>query len=102
MLYPLVDLGGEPRDAGDRVGGKAQRHALGADQRRILLGQAGLCLGQDADEIRLAERCEFDADRQAALEFGKRSEEHTSELQSLMRSPYAVVCLQKNNTKTTL
>src|SRR3546814_3692503 len=25
-----------------------------------------------------------------------RSEEHTSELQSLMRSPYAVFCLQKN------
>src|SRR3546814_5944897 len=26
-----------------------------------------------------------------------RSEEHTSELQSLMRSSYAVFCLQKNN-----
>src|SRR3546814_4281404 len=26
-----------------------------------------------------------------------RSEEHTSELQSLMRIPYAVFCLQKNN-----
>src|SRR3546814_2862642 len=28
-----------------------------------------------------------------------RSEEHTSELQSLMRNSYAVFCLQKNNTK---
>src|SRR3546814_1159739 len=28
---------------------------------------------------------------------GGRSEEHTSELQSLMRSSYAVVCLKKNN-----
>src|SRR3546814_2035492 len=28
-----------------------------------------------------------------------RSEEHTSELQSLMRLPYAVFCLQKQNTK---
>src|SRR3546814_2926515 len=27
-----------------------------------------------------------------------RSEEHTSELQSLMRSSYAVFCLKKNNT----
>src|SRR3546814_8905012 len=27
-----------------------------------------------------------------------RSEEHTSELQSLMRSSYAVFCLQKNTT----
>src|SRR3546814_7412618 len=28
-----------------------------------------------------------------------RSEEHTSELQSLMRISYAVFCLKKNNTK---
>src|SRR3546814_1387576 len=30
---------------------------------------------------------------------GERSEEHTSELQSLMRSSYAVFCLKKKNTK---
>src|SRR3546814_5217981 len=29
-----------------------------------------------------------------------RSEEHTSELQSLMRISYAVFCLKKNNTHT--
>src|SRR3546814_2221753 len=29
----------------------------------------------------------------------KRSEEHTSELQSLMRNSYAVFCLKKKNTK---
>src|SRR3546814_9791556 len=29
----------------------------------------------------------------------ERSEEHTSELQSLMRISYAVFCLKKNNTK---
>src|SRR3546814_6958067 len=29
-----------------------------------------------------------------------RSEEHTSELQSLMRRSYAVFCLKKKNTKT--
>src|SRR3546814_2595438 len=29
---------------------------------------------------------------------GARSEEHTSELQSLMRISYAVFCLKKNNT----
>src|SRR3546814_6049153 len=33
---------------------------------------------------------------------GRRSEEHTSELQSLMRISYAVFCLKKKkNTKTT-
>src|SRR3546814_9372140 len=30
----------------------------------------------------------------------QRSEEHTSELQSLMRSSYAVFCLKKKNTNT--
>src|SRR3546814_6632561 len=32
---------------------------------------------------------------------GKRSEEHTSELQSLMRISYAVFCLKKKKTQTT-
>src|SRR3546814_10168082 len=31
---------------------------------------------------------------------GRRSEEHTSELQSLMRNSYAVFCLKKKNKKT--
>src|SRR3546814_3593880 len=31
-----------------------------------------------------------------------RSEEHTSELQSLMRISYAVFCLKKNNQQTTV
>src|SRR3546814_1326249 len=38
----------------------------------------------------------IDLARRAA---GKRSEEHTSELQSLMRISYAVFCLKKKNNK---
>src|SRR3546814_7870972 len=38
--------------------------------------------------------------KQASLKVGKRSEEHTSELQSLMRISYAVFCLKKKNKKT--
>src|SRR3546814_9669137 len=34
-----------------------------------------------------------------AGKFAARSEEHTSELQSLMRLSYAVFCLKKKNTK---
>src|SRR3546814_8719300 len=34
------------------------------------------------------------------LELGERSEEHTSELQSLMRISYAVFCLKKTNKNT--
>src|SRR3546814_8701655 len=35
-----------------------------------------------------------------AIALTSRSEEHTSELQSLMRNSYAVYCLQKKNNKT--
>src|SRR3546814_4419518 len=35
-----------------------------------------------------------------ALTFQQRSEEHTSELQSLMRISYAVFCLKKKKTQT--
>src|SRR3546814_4506580 len=37
----------------------------------------------------------------AFLRFTTRSEEHTSELQSLMRISYAVFCLKKKKNKTT-
>src|SRR3546814_4356074 len=37
-----------------------------------------------------------------AFIFDARSEEHTSELQSLMRISYAVFCLQKKHYKTTI
>src|SRR3546814_4559574 len=35
------------------------------------------------------------------LDLGGRSEEHTSELQSLMRTSYAVFCLKKKNIHNT-
>src|SRR3546814_9202262 len=38
--------------------------------------------------------------RISGIRYGvRRSEEHTSELQSLMRTSYAVFCLKKNKTK---
>src|SRR3546814_13157147 len=40
-------------------------------------------------------------DEAAELEVEERSEEHTSELQSLMRISYAVFCLKKKNKKKT-
>src|SRR3546814_5757796 len=51
-------------------------------------------LGDDAAELQLD-----GADRSVAL-LGDRSEEHTSELQSLMRSSYAVFCLKKKTKQT--
>src|SRR3546814_4188979 len=41
-----------------------------------------------------------DARRSGAHRHACRSEEHTSELQSLMRISYAVFCLKKNNKTT--
>src|SRR3546814_8842558 len=40
--------------------------------------------------------------RRAARRFAGRSEEHTSELQSLMRISYAVFCLKKKKNKQQL
>src|SRR3546814_9781568 len=42
-----------------------------------------------------------DMDRSMSAPKQGRSEEHTSELQSLMRISYAVFCLQKKKTKKT-
>src|SRR3546814_6365231 len=39
---------------------------------------------------------------QARRDAGQRSEEHTSELQSLMRISYAVFCLKKKTTTTSI
>src|SRR3546814_7149175 len=41
-----------------------------------------------------------DCTRLAELLYSARSEEHTSELQSLMRNSYAVLCLQKTKAQT--
>src|SRR3546814_6631930 len=42
----------------------------------------------------------YGAQEDEAERFTVRSEEHTSELQSLMRNSYAVFCLKKNKTTT--
>src|SRR3546814_5673189 len=71
---------------------------------------------QPKEEQRFAAKCRAEdqhhADRQGFDQRKERSEEHTSELQSLMRISYAVFCLKKknihnknkiyNNTKTTI
>src|SRR3546814_3662782 len=44
-------------------------------------------------------RSQLTRTRQRVLDIGSRSEEHTSELQSLMRISYAVFCLKKKSNK---
>src|SRR3546814_5772325 len=76
---------------------------MDADHRRkegqicsdYLSCQEGACAVAGASGSGTASRCRTQAQ-------GSRSEEHTSELQSLMRISYAVFCLKKKkNTKTT-
>src|SRR3546814_10496421 len=50
-----------------------------------------------AGPIVIGQACEFDYSGAQAS-----SEEHTSELQSLMRNSYPVFCLKKTNTKPTI
>src|SRR3546814_6612642 len=90
-------LGLEPRSLdladereGDRAGG---RHFEIAGQRLF-------AKGRDLDLVagRKAERLGGGRGGAAA---GERSEENTSELQSIMRISYAVFCLKKKKHKTT-
>src|SRR3546814_10323898 len=75
---------GGPRGGGDAVEGRTDR-------------------GIQADHRRGARRTEADAEPARTERAGKgacrRSEEHTSELQSLMRISYAVFCLKKTTMK---
>src|SRR3546814_5206168 len=49
----------------------------------------------DTDIKDLKARCDAEKKAENASDSGHRSEEHTSELQSLMRISYAVFCLKK-------
>src|SRR3546814_10868020 len=54
------------------------------------------CQGAGKTTLVRALCCEID-EHEAIGTFETRSEEHTSELQSLMRSSYAVLCLKNKN-----
>src|SRR3546814_7129852 len=73
----------------------------GALQPRVVAG-AGV-YGDDASAKRVACGGECRRHRRCACAARRavRSEEHTSELQSLMRISYAVFCLKKKNTQET-
>src|SRR3546814_4756613 len=69
------------------------------------MGEAATSRGEGLEELRnrlaTASTAKEVADLQARIQLeSARSEEHTSELQSLMRISYAVVCLKKKKTQT--
>src|SRR3546814_8855868 len=85
----------------DAVGARDRRHH-GVGQRRPLCRKARLA-DRHFGERHAAARRGADHGERRRGDFG-RSEEHTSELQSLMRNSYAVFCLKKkiNDTNTTI
>src|SRR3546814_6107999 len=98
------DLVARPEGDGEAI---AQQQEVKAQQGEAadqpeFLGQhgkdeVGLFLGQEV-ELALGALHEALAGERPGTEADHRSEEHTSELQSLMRISYAVFCLQKKNT----
>src|SRR3546814_8201726 len=76
----------------DRDDAAAHRHAFGVAVQRH---PAGIGLDDRIGRGQLRVRAGLSEPRDREVD---RSEEHTSELQSLMRISYAVFCLNKNKT----
>src|SRR3546814_5733113 len=105
QVHAAIDLDREVQmrpAAGAAVAGQADRPAapdpLAPLHQRAARLQVGVdghgsVVVEDADQVRVA----VPAGRWRP---GYRSEEHTSELQSLMRSSYAVFCLIKKKSRT--
>src|SRR3546814_9205503 len=73
--------------------GQQGAQGVGSDRDR----QAVLCRSSPRPRLRTSGH---EQNRQPKRSPQMRSEEHTSELQSLMRISYAVFCLKKKNTQT--
>src|SRR3546814_7994749 len=77
-------------------GAEAARHL---DERRLAVAQAVEEGGGDRKIDDQHRHGDLGPEAVAEPEGEQRSEEHTSELQSLMRISYAALCLKKKNTK---
>src|SRR3546814_2746693 len=67
--------------------------------RSLLVGHAWFLAGDATPPTQLETNGGKPASMAELVNFFERSEEHTSELQSLMRISYAVFCLQKQTTQ---
>src|SRR3546814_3516756 len=95
FAHPSLVAPGQDREM-DR---QAAEHAL---QRRIMLARQNLGRREQRRLRPRLHRREHRAqgdERLARPDVALRSEEHTSELQSLMRTSYAVICLKKKKLK---
>src|SRR3546814_9672675 len=79
-----------------RAGQRGSPQGLWPEVRSVIA--LGMSYAPALDPLALAEH----PDRGRISVYAQRSEEHTSELQSLMRISYAVFCLKKKNNKKEL
>src|SRR3546814_4134634 len=89
---------GQQTPAGVRIGFIGLLETLGRRHRTVVVTRAAF------EVARLVDREQYffaEFSRLGQHRLDHRSEEHTSELQSLMRISYAVFCLKKNNTFST-
>src|SRR3546814_2686958 len=102
-----IILSGSPASVTDQDSPRAPQHFFEAG-----IPILGICYGQQVMMAQLGGQVEggesgefgrafIEIAESCALFDGLRSEEHTSELQSLMRISYAVFCLKKKKTKIT-
>src|SRR3546814_6887597 len=73
--------------------GRRRPHRIG--DRIVGTGPAALRTYQIIDALALHHERALDITGRRDFLVGRRSEEHTSELQSLMRTSYTVLCLKK-------
>src|SRR3546814_10709226 len=93
-LFPYTTLLRSPSQEGSgaRQGlSRPQQHELPDRDRE----------GREGASLRLSRPAQQEAGFPRTVDPADRSEEHTSELQSLMRISYAVFCLKKKNKKDT-
>src|SRR3546814_2661426 len=79
----------------DRLGVKGAGAAVDADGQRPGIGVAGPAARRGEQPVQQRQGQIIDGFPAQILQRLERSEEHTSELQSLMRISYAVFCLKK-------
>src|SRR3546814_10043192 len=96
VLHADVPVARESVDDLRLIAAVVEVHGERGTQRCQLLEQVVLFVARDED------RCILGARIATLDQTGDRSEEHTSELQSLMRISYAVFCLKKTTEKITI
>src|SRR3546814_6766412 len=103
FFEPQADLSGQEKPANPAPGepikqytGRFANPYYGTAEIKDTNGTLTLILGPKGMRFPLRH---WDGDTFAFAPAGERSEEHTSELQSLMRISYAVFCLKKKKQK---